>query len=97
LDTNFAKALLMSQAAFSPRRGNDRLFRYSIISKAIVIAFWATPHMSLGHLVFSIATTGYILVGILLEERYLIRYHAAEYGAYRARVPMFSPTGVKHD
>jgi methanethiol S-methyltransferase len=60
-----------------------------------VIAFWSTPHMSLGHLVFSIATTGYIFVGIFLEERDLMKYHAVEYGAYRARVPMLFPTGVK--
>jgi protein-S-isoprenylcysteine O-methyltransferase Ste14 len=67
------------------------------IMLGFVIAFWATPRMSIGHLVFSIATTGYILIGILLEERDLMRYHGAEYGAYRARVPMLFPTGVKRD
>jgi methanethiol S-methyltransferase len=65
------------------------------IMLGFVIAFWAAPQMSLGHLVFSIATTGYILVGIFFEERDLMKYHSAEYGAYRARVPMLFPTGAK--
>jgi methanethiol S-methyltransferase len=62
-----------------------------------VIAFWATPSMSVGHLVFAIGTSGYIAVGILLEERDLMKYHGADYAAYRARVPMLFPTGLKHD
>jgi methanethiol S-methyltransferase len=67
------------------------------IMLGFVIAFWAAPHMSFGHLVFSIATTGYILVGIHFEERDLLKSHNAEYAAYRARVPMLFPTGVKRE
>lgn len=53
-------------------------------------AFWATPTMTVTHLVFAIATSAYILIAIQLEERDLIDAHP-EYAEYRRRVPMLVP------
>lgn len=56
-----------------------------------LLTFWATPRMSLGHLVFASVMTAYILLGIWLEERDLLRTLGPTYEAYRRRVPMFLP------
>jgi protein-S-isoprenylcysteine O-methyltransferase Ste14 len=53
-------------------------------------AFWATPTMTVAHLVFALLTTGYILIAIRLEERDLLDVHP-EYAGYRRRVPMLIP------
>jgi protein-S-isoprenylcysteine O-methyltransferase Ste14 len=56
-----------------------------------LFAFWSTPTMTLAHLLFSIATTSYILMAIQFEERDLAREHGDAYGAYRQSVPMLVP------
>jgi methanethiol S-methyltransferase len=56
-----------------------------------ILAFWATPVMSLGHLVFAIATLGYILIAIQLEEHDLIAHFGDRYRAYKAQVGMLIP------
>jgi protein-S-isoprenylcysteine O-methyltransferase Ste14 len=55
------------------------------------IAFWATPTMTVGHLLFAFVLTIYMGLAALVEERDLIAHFGRQYEEYRQRVPMFIP------
>ena len=69
------------------------LYRYvrHPLMLGFLIAFWATPTMTLGHLIFASAMTGFILLGIQFEERSLVHRFGDRYREYRKQVPMLIP------
>ena len=58
---------------------------------SFIIAFWATPRMTIGHLLFAIGTTGYVFIGILLEEKDMMSQYGETYKEYKKQVSMLLP------
>lgn len=84
---------LLGREPSEPKFHTPLLYRHvrHPIYLSFLLAFWATPDMTVGHLLFSLATTGYILIGIQLEERDLIRQFGDQYRRYREQVAMLVP------
>ena len=77
----------------SPKFKMPELYQYvrHPIMMGLLVAFWSTPVMTLGHLVFALAMTAYIVIGVSLEEKDLTRLYGEAYAEYRRRVWMLLP------
>jgi protein-S-isoprenylcysteine O-methyltransferase Ste14 len=85
----YAKGQAYEPPAFRTT-GFYKVVRHPIMV-GFIIAFWATPQMTWGHLLFAAMTTAYIVVGVRLEERDLRRFLGKSYEEYRQRVSMIIP------
>jgi methanethiol S-methyltransferase len=61
------------------------------IQTGTLIGLWATPVMSGGHLLFSLGMTLYVLIGLTLEERELVKTLGEVYARYKKEIPMLFP------
>ncbi|MCG6963455.1 MAG: isoprenylcysteine carboxylmethyltransferase family protein [Acidobacteria bacterium] len=90
---------MLSKPQPEPRFQTSWLYGYvrHPLMLGFIVAFWAIPRMTVGHLVFAAAATGYIVVGTqLFEEKDLVRYIGEPYRAYQHKVPAFFPRTGRH-
>jgi methanethiol S-methyltransferase len=86
-------ARLIDRSIPEPEFRTPFLYRYvrHPLYLGLILAFWSTPAMSAGHLLFAIGSTGYILLGIWFEERDLMAQFGERYRRYRRQVGMLVP------
>lgn len=90
---------------FKGKTAADAPFRTPMLYKAVrhplylgfIVAFWSTPTMTVGHLLFAAVWTIYIFVALGYEERDLVQRFGDDYRRYMARVPMIFPFGARKE